>query len=134
MATTTTTPTPATPAKTSVWKNLGHFFAKIVADIKAYEPKVESALQTAENAAPVVEAVSAGIPTYGPALVTAEKAGEMVLGSVLAALHAGDAAAAAKLADAGLDETAIQTAIAVYNTLPIARPIAPIALPPVASN
>lgn len=84
----------------------------VVADI----PKVEAGITKVESAAPIVEAVTAAIPTYGPLAVTFEQVGFMVLGELSQVLAAGGAAAADKLVNAGLDINVIQTVQHVYQT------------------
>jgi hypothetical protein len=101
-----------------LFKNIGHFFATAVSKFLAVEPKVEAVAAKVEAAAPQVEAVEAVIPTYGPLAVDITKAGEMALGAVVGVLHALGNAGQAKLLDAGLDQTAISTALDVYHKLP----------------
>ena len=86
------------------YKSVGHFFAVAFTALKTDLPKVEATAPTVE----AVTAVAAG-PVYGPQALTNEKAGYAALGELSAVLNAGGAAAAAKLADAGLDTNVIQT-------------------------
>jgi hypothetical protein len=109
----------------SVWtgfKNLGHFFATAVSKIFAAVPKVVAGADKVNAAvqaeAPTVEAVTAVVPVYGPLAVKIEQAGVMALGAIVGVIHALGDAAEAKLLDAGLDQTAIQTAQDVYSKLP----------------
>ena len=90
------------------FKSVGHFFAVVYTALKNDIPKVEATEGTVE----AVTAVAAG-PVYGPLAVTVEKAAYAVLGELSAVLNAGGAAAAAKLANAGLDTNVIQTVQAV---------------------
>jgi hypothetical protein len=101
-----------------VFKSLGHFFATAVSKFLTVEPKIEAAAARVATEAATVEAVTAVVPVYGPAAVKIEQAGVMALGAIVAVLHSLGAAAQQKLLDAGLDETAIQTAVDVYNKLP----------------
>lgn len=101
-----------------VFKSIGHFFATAVSKFLAVEPKIEAVAAGVEAAAPKVEAVTAVVPVYGPAAVKIEQAGVMALGAIVGAIHTLGEAAQQKLLDAGLDETAIQTAVDVYNKLP----------------
>lgn len=98
---------------TQPFKSLGHFFATAVQRILADTPKIEASATAAEGSAEVVETVSAALPVYGPLAVTVEKAGYALIGELIAVLHAGDAAAEAKLADAGLDINVINTVKAI---------------------
>ena len=93
------------------FKSLGHMFATGFQKVLAVLPKIEATEKT-------VETVSAEVPTYGPLLLTAEKAGYAALGELAAVLNAGGAAASAKLADAGLDINVIQTVEALVKALP----------------
>jgi hypothetical protein len=93
------------------FKSVGHFFAKAFQAIVAELPKIEATAAT-------VETVSAQIPVYGPLAVTAEKAAYAVLGELSAVLTAGGEAAAAKLADAGLDINVINTVKAFVASVP----------------
>jgi|GEM_PF-3912161 len=100
------------------FKSVGHFFAKAYVAIIADLPKVEVGLEKLEGTAATVETVTACIPVYGPLALTAEKAAYAVLGEISAVLTAGGAAAAAKLADAGLDVKVIDTVQAVVASVP----------------
>jgi hypothetical protein len=93
------------------FKSVGHFFATVYEKVVAVLPKLE-------ETEGVVEAVTAKVPTYGPLAVTLEQAGYAVLGELSAVLNAGGAAAAAKLADAGLDENVIATVKALVSSIP----------------
>ena len=97
--------------KMITFKSVGHFFAKVYQDVIAVLPKIEGTAAT-------VEAVTAKLPVYGPLAVTVEQAGYAVLGEISAVLTAGGEAAAAKLADAGLDENVIATVKAVVASVP----------------
>lgn len=105
-----------------LFKNIGHFFAtafeKFLVVAPAVEAKADAVEAEAAAAAPGIEAVTGTIPVYGPAAVTIEQAGFMVLGSVAGVLHSLGEAAKQKLIDVGLDETAIDTAAAVYAAIP----------------
>ena len=107
-----------------VFKNIGHFFAtafeKFLVVAPAVEAKADAVESEATAAAPGIEAVTGAIPVYGPAAVTIEQAGFMVLGAVAGVLHEVGEAAKQKLLDVGLDETAIATAQAAYNAIPAA--------------
>jgi hypothetical protein len=107
-----------TTSITGIFKNIGHFFATAVSKFLVLEPKIEHVATEVAADAPVVEAVTAAVPVYGPLAVPIEKAGVMALGAIVGVLHALGAAAEAKLLDAGLDITAIQTAQDVYTKLP----------------
>jgi hypothetical protein len=98
-------------------KSVGHFFAKAYKAIVAEIPKVEAT-------APAVEAVSAKVPVYGPLAVTIEQAGYALLGEVSAVLNAGGAAVKAKLADAGLDVSVIDTVEAIVAGYPAIAAVA----------
>lgn len=88
------------------FKNVGHFFAKAFQVIAKEIPAIEGTKAT-------VETVTAAIP--GAALaVPLEDAAYAALGGIAAVIAAGQSAASAKLADAGLDLGAIQ---AVENAL-----------------
>jgi len=113
----------------ALFNNVGHFFATAVSHIlfvvKGMPSAVEKVADAADTAnaavqkeAPLVEAVTAAIPTYGPAAVPIEKAAVMVLGAVCGVIHTLGEAAAQKFADLGLDQTAIQTAVDVYQKIP----------------
>jgi hypothetical protein len=97
------------------FRSIGHFFAKAFHAIAKAEPKVEAELEAVAATKPVVEGVTDAV---APGLVPLEDAAYAVLGAVVAALHAGGDAAKAKLADAGLDVTAIQKAEAAYASVP----------------
>lgn len=101
-----------------IFKNIGHFFATAVSKFLVAEPKIEAVAAKVETAAPIVEAVTAAVPVYGPLGVKIEQAGVMALGAIVGVIHALGDAAQAKLLDAGLDITAIQTAQDVYTKLP----------------
>jgi len=88
------------------FKSVGHFFAKAFQAIAKEIPVIESTK-------PVVEGVTAVIPGGAPAILL-EDAAYAALGGIAAAIAAGGSAVSAKLADAGLDEGAIQ---AVENAL-----------------
>jgi hypothetical protein len=100
------------------FKSIGHFFATAVSKFLVVEPKIEAVAAKVAAEATTVEAVSAVIPVYGPAAVKIEQAGVMALGAIVGAIHALGEAAKQKLLDAGLDETAIETAVDVYKNLP----------------
>jgi len=102
----------------TAFKSIGHFFAVVVQQIIANLPKAEAVATQAIAAAPGVEAITSQIPVYGPLAVTAEQAGVALLGEVLALLHTGGDAAAANLVNVGLDVKVIQTAQAVYHSIP----------------
>jgi hypothetical protein len=101
-----------------IFKNVGHFFAAAVSKFLVVEPKIEAAAAQVAAAAPQVEAITAVIPVYGPEAVKIEQAGVMALGAIVSVIHALGDAAQAKLVDAGLDLTAVQTAQDVYAKLP----------------
>lgn len=90
------------------FKSVGHFLAKALTAVAKGITKVE-------GSEAVVEKVTADIPVYGPLALTVEKAAYAALGELGAVLNAGDAAAAAKLADAGLDTNVIQTVEALIK-------------------
>ena len=121
-----------------IFKNIGHFFATAFEKFLTVAPKVEATADNVEAeataAAPGIEAVTAKIPVYGPAAVTIEQAGFMILGAVAGVLHEVGEAAKQKLLDVGLDETAIATAQAAYNAIPAAvkQMVKPPANPPAA--
>ena len=98
-------------------KSIGHFFAKVYTAVVDELPKIEATAST-------VETVTAAIPVYGPLALTVEKAGYAVLGELSAALNAGGAAVAAKLADAGLDINVIQTVQAIVASVPTIAAVA----------
>jgi len=98
------------------FKNVQHalatFFKAVEKDTPLVLAKTEQVLQTAENDKAEVT------PT-----ITVENAAFAALASIVAALKAGGAAAATKLLNAGLDQTAIDAAqaagaasAAVYTT------------------
>jgi hypothetical protein len=93
------------------FKSIGHFFAKAYTAVVSEIPKIEATATT-------VEAVTAKIPVYGPLGVTVEQAGYATLGEISAVLTAGGDAAAAKLADAGLDINVINTVKDVAASIP----------------
>ena len=105
-----------------IFKNIGHFFATAFEKFLTVAPKVEATADNVEAeataAAPGIEAVTAKIPVYGPAAVTIEQAGFMILGAVAGVLREVGEAAKQKLLDVGLDETAIETAAAAYAAIP----------------
>ena len=103
---------------TGLFASVTHFFAKAINVFLTADPKIEAAAAKIEAAGPEIEAVAAAVPVYGPVAVTIEKAGEMALGALVSVLHVFGTAAQAKLLNAGLDVTAIQTAQAVYDKLP----------------
>lgn len=80
------------------FKSIGHFFAKAFTAIKNDIPKAQATEST-------VEAVTASV---APQAVPIEKAAYAVLGEIASILTGADAAAQAKLADAGLDVAVIQ--------------------------
>ena len=84
------------------FKSLGHFFAKAYTVLLGDIPKIQATETT-------VETVTATIPVYGPLALTVEKAGYAALGEISAILHAGGDAAAARLADVGLDQNVVNT-------------------------
>lgn len=93
------------------FKNVGHFFATAFLAIAKDSPKVVAGIEKVEATQGTVEAVTAEIPVpQAAAAVELEKAAYAVLGAVASAITAAGKAATAKLADAGLDETAIQAA------------------------
>jgi len=105
-----------------VFKNIGHFFATVASKVLTAAPKVvagaDKVAAVIVKEEPTVEALTSLIPTYGPLAVSGERAAIMVFGAVLAAIHAGGDAIAAKLLDVGLDKTAIDTAIDAYHKIP----------------
>ena len=112
MATTAGMATVATGSGASiVFRSIGHFFATFFSKAEAFLPRVEST-------ATVVEAVTAALPVYGPLALTVEKAAYAVLGEVASVLNAADAAGRAKLADAGLDISVIETIEALVAAVP----------------
>jgi hypothetical protein len=116
------------------FKNVQHalatFFKAVAKDTPLVLAKTEQVLEAAENDKTEVEAVSAvaagaigGAAAVAPT-ITVENAAFAALASIVAALKAGGAAAASKLLDAGLDQTAIYAAeaagtasAAVYTTV-----------------
>jgi len=105
-----------------IFKNIGHFFAtafeKFLVIAPAAEAKADQIEAQATAAAPGIEAVTSQIPVYGPAAVTIEQAGFMILGAVAGVIHDLGEAAKQKLLDVGLDQTAIDTAVAAYKAIP----------------
>ena len=115
------------------FKNVQHalatFFKAVEKDTPLVLAKTEQVLQTAENDKAEVEAVSAvvagaigGAAAVTPT-ITVENAAFAALAAIVAALKAGGTAAATKLLNAGLDQTAIDAAeaagaasAAVYTT------------------
>lgn len=97
------------------FKNVGHFFATAWTALKNEEPKVENALLKIESTEKTVETVSA---VAAPILVTPEKVAYAVLGELSALLSAGDAAAAKKLTDAGLDVNVVTTVQNLLKSAP----------------
>lgn len=93
------------------FKSIGHFFAKFYSALKADLPKVEATAAT-------VELVTAAVPTYGPLALPVEKLAYAALGELSAVINAGDAAAKAKLADAGLDTAVIESVEALVKSAP----------------
>ena len=114
------------PAKVSPWKNIGHFFASVL-------QKTLALLGVIAKDTPIIEAVTAEIPVYGPLLLTAEKGAFAVAGEIAAFLHAGGDAAEAKLLNLGLDANVVATAkalgqgvmAAVATAMPAAAPSVP---------
>ena len=100
------------------FKSVGHFFATVFQKVVAAEPKVEAGIVKVEDSAATVETVTAAVPVYGPLALTVEKAGYAVLGEIAAVLNAGDKAAAAKLADAGLDINVISSVQSLLASVP----------------
>lgn len=114
--------------------NFGHvfasFFQKVVAvaqkalvEAKALEqkavaniPAVQAGIQTVENAAPEIEAVTAAIPTYGALALPFENVLFALMGEFAKVLAAGGDAAAKYFADAGMDIKVIQTVQEVVKT------------------
>lgn len=94
-----------------MFKSIGHFFATVFQKALTIIPKVQATEVT-------VETVTATIPVYGPMALPIEKAGYAILGELAAVLHAGGAAASAKLADAGLDSTVIATVQDLLKSIP----------------
>lgn len=95
----------------SPFKSVGHFFATVFSKAVSIIPKIEATAGT-------VETVTAAVPVYGPLALPIEKAGYAILGEVAAVLNAGGAAASAKLNDAGLDISVIQTIEALLKDIP----------------
>lgn len=93
------------------FKSVGHFFATVFSKLKTAIPAIESTEAT-------VEKVTAAVPTYGPLALPIEKVGYAILGEVASVLNAGGAAASAKLNDAGLDISVIQTIEALLKEIP----------------
>lgn len=91
-----------------VFNNVAHWFATFFKAAAVDIPKVEATAGT-------VETLTKLVPVYGPLAATVEDAGYMVLGELASLLTAGGAAAASKLADAGLDTKVIQTVQAVVS-------------------
>jgi len=79
--------------------------------VGAVIPKIESTEAT-------VETVTAKVPVYGAIALPIEKLGYAVLGELSAVLNAGGAAAKAKLADAGLDESVITAVEELLASVP----------------
>ena len=106
----------------SIFKNVGHFFAtainKILTSAPTVEAKADAVNAQVQTSVIGVEAVSSVIPVYGPEAVTIEKAGAMALGAIVGIIHMFGEAAKSKLLDVGLDQTAIDTAVSVYSSLP----------------
>lgn len=111
------------------FRSAGHFLATVfhkvlgaaqatVSTVAKDAPVVVAAIQQVEATAPVVEAVTATIPVYGPLGLTLEKAGYAVLGEIGAAIAAGGAAAKANLANAGLDQAVIATVEELLKAVP----------------
>lgn len=96
---------------TNPFKSAGHFLATVFQKVVAVLPKIEATEGT-------VEAVTAKVPVYGPLALPIEKVGYAVLGELASVLNAGGAAAKAKLADAGLDETVISTVESLLAEIP----------------
>lgn len=94
-----------------MFKSVAHFFATVYQKAIAIIPKVQATETT-------VETVTAQVPVYGPLALPVEKLGYAVLGEISAVLHAGGAAASAKLADAGLDSSVIASVEALLKSIP----------------
>jgi hypothetical protein len=105
-----------------MFKSIGHFFATFFQKVMTVLPKIEATATT-------VETVTAAIPVFGPLGLSVEKAAYAVLGELSAVLNAGEAAAAAKLADAGLDIKVIQTVQAIVASVPQVAALATAATP-----
>ena len=103
------------------FNSIGHFFAKAFTAIKNDVPKVVSAVESGivqvEGTESTVETVTSVIPG-GSSVVPIEKAAYAVLGEIASLLSAGDAAAKAKLADAGLDSAVVEKVEAVLASVP----------------
>lgn len=99
------------------FKSVGHFFAKAFTAIKNDEPKLEAGLAKVEGTASVVETVSAALPG-GALVVTAEKLAFACFGELSSILTTGDAAAKAKLGDAGMDVSVITEIEEFLKTVP----------------
>jgi len=97
------------------FKSIGHFFATAWTALQTDEPKVESALTKVEKTEGTVEMVSSAA---APVLVPIEKVAYAVLGEISALLASGDAAAAKKLSDAGLDVNVVTTVQNLLKTAP----------------
>jgi hypothetical protein len=95
----------------NMFKSIGHFFATFIQKVVVVLPKVEATEKT-------VETVTAAIPGYGPLALTAEKLAYAALGELSAVLTAGESAASAKLADAGLDINVIKSVQALIAEYP----------------
>jgi hypothetical protein len=94
-----------------MFKNIGHFFATVYQKVTSVLPKIQATETT-------VETVTSTIPVYGPLALPVEKLGYAVLGEISAVLHAGGAAASAKLADAGLDSAVISSVEDLLKSIP----------------
>jgi hypothetical protein len=98
--------------------SVGHFFAKAWTAIKTGEKDVEGALTKVEGTEKTVETATSVIPVIGAPAVQIERTAYAVLGEVSAILAAGDAAAKAKLADAGLDQAVVTQVENLLATAP----------------
>lgn len=100
-----------------VFKTLGHFFATAFQAIVKETPKIEATESTVTTVT-AAAGTAVGQTALGTAAVAVEEAAYAALGSVAAAIAAGGAAASSKLADAGLDVTAIQKVEAAIKAFP----------------
>lgn len=92
------------------FRSIGHFFAVAFRAIEKDLPAIEATKQT-------VEKVTNAIPGAS-AVVGVEDIAYSLLGEVSSILSAGDAAAKAKLADAGLDVNVVTNVESLLKTAP----------------
>jgi hypothetical protein len=90
------------------FKSVGHFFAKAFKAVAKEIPLIEGTKTEVEAVTAVVD----------PQVIPVENAAYALLGEISSLLTAGGEAAAAKLADAGLDVNVINQAKSVLASVP----------------